>query len=199
MVLGVPLLALLLAAGSASSAQSPVSFEHITKQADTARAADRSNEAIRLYRKGLHLKPTWQDGWWSLASLYYDQDRFTDAELAFRRFVALSPRKGPAEAFLGLCEYETGDYDHALQHFRSWASAGWSGTPELLNVAVFHFALLLTRNGEFVSALYLLAPEAAKVGENPALAEAMGLASLRMRNLPEDYPLEKREMVWLAG
>src|SRR5437899_7359701 len=27
----------------------------------------------------------------------------------------------------------------------------------------------------------------------------MGLASLRMANLPEDYPLERRELVWLAG
>ena len=27
----------------------------------------------------------------------------------------------------------------------------------------------------------------------------MGLASLRMTNLPSDYPKEKREMVWLAG
>jgi tetratricopeptide (TPR) repeat protein len=27
----------------------------------------------------------------------------------------------------------------------------------------------------------------------------MGLASLRMKDLPEDYPAEQREMVWLAG
>lgn len=199
MALGVPLLALLLAAGSASSTNPPASFEQIAKQADTARAADRFNDAIHLYREGLRLKATWRDGWWSLASLYYDQDRFPEAEAAFRHFAALAPGKGPADAFLGLCEYELRDYDQALHHFRSWASASWPGTPQLLDVAVFHFALLLTRDGEFVPALYLLAPEAAKVGENPALAEAMGLASLRMRNLPEDYPQEKREMVWLAG
>ena len=45
----------------------------------------------------------------------------------------------------------------------------------------------------------LIASEAAKAGDNPALSEAMGLASLRVRNLPEDYPPERREMVWLAG
>src|SRR5262249_32250314 len=61
------------------------------------------------------------------------------------------------------------------------------------------FALLLTRDGEFVRALYLLAPEAAKAGVDPTLVEAMGLASLRIRNLPEGYEPQQREMVWLAG
>jgi predicted Zn-dependent protease len=31
------------------------------------------------------------------------------------------------------------------------------------------------------------------------LAEAMGLASLRIKNIPQDYSPEQREMVWLAG
>lgn len=199
MALGVPLLALILAAASAPSDKAPSNFEQIARQAETARTADHLNDAIRLYRAGLHLNPGWREGWWSLASLYYDQDRFSESENAFRQFANLAPPRGPADAFLGLCEYETRDYDRALEHFRRWASADWPGTPELRDVAVFHFALLLTRNGEFVRALYLLAPEAAKGRENPALAEAMGLASLRMRNLPQDYPPEKREMVWLAG
>ena len=199
MALGVPLLALLLAAASAPSDKAPSNFEQIAKQAETARTADHFTDAIRLYRAGLHLNPGWRDGWWSLASLYYDQDRFSESDDAFRHFASLASKKGPADAFLGLCEYETRDYDRALEHFRRWASADWPGTAELRDVAVFHFALLLTRNGEFIRALYLLAPEAAKAGENPALAEAMGLASLRLRNLPEDYPPEKREMVWLAG
>jgi tetratricopeptide (TPR) repeat protein len=31
------------------------------------------------------------------------------------------------------------------------------------------------------------------------LEEAMGLAWMQMKSVPEDYPPEKREMVWLAG
>ena len=105
----------------------------------------------------------------------------------------------PRIAFLGLCEYETGKYDDALAQFRAWAGAGWAGTPELRDVAVFHFALLLTRDGKFVESLYLLATVAPRLGDIPELSEAMGLASLRMRNLPENYPPEMRERVWLAG
>ena len=139
--------------------------------------------------------PSWRD----LGSLFYDQDRFPQAEAAFRRFVSSTRKPGPAYAFLGLCEYETRDYEQSLRHFRSWANHGWAGTPELTDVALFHFALLLTREGRFIEALYLLTTEVQRRGRNPALADAMGLASLRMKNLPEDYPPEDREIVWLAG
>jgi len=196
----LPLVLLSLAMSSwAASPSLQESFEQIAHQAEAARAADRIRDAIDLYKRGVRLHPQWTEGWWSLGTLLYDQDRFPEATLAFQRFAANAPKPGVAYSFLGLCEYESHEYDKALGHFRAWARAGWPGTPQSIDVSVFHFALLLTRDREFVQALYLLATEAQKIGENPTLAEAMGLASLRMRNLPEDYAPEKREMVWLAG
>jgi tetratricopeptide (TPR) repeat protein len=199
MVLVAPLLAFFLTSNQVPQRTPQEAFETIAKRADVARSADRVNDAIELYREGVRLRPSWSEGWWSLGSLLYDEDRFSEAQAAFKRFAAIAPKPGPAYAFLGLCEYETQDYDRALQHFRLWARAGWAGTPELLDVAVFHFALLLTREGRFLEALYLLATEEGKKGSNPALVEAMGLASLRMKSVPEDYPPQRREMVWLAG
>jgi tetratricopeptide (TPR) repeat protein len=182
-----------------SFAAEPATFEQISKQAAKAVAEDRSNDAIHLFRAGLKLHHGWAEGWWSLGTLFYDQDRFPEAAAAFRHFLPLTSKRGPAYVFLALCEYETRDYEESLKHFRAWASSGWPGTRETIDVAVFHFALLLTREGKFVEALYLLTPEVVKMGNTPALTEAMGLASLRMRNLPEDYPPERREMIWLAG
>jgi tetratricopeptide (TPR) repeat protein len=199
MVAVYPLLAFLLLASPAATAQKTGGFERIAQQADVAREADRVQEAIDLYTKGVGLRPRWREGWWALGSLFYDQDRFAEAESAFRHFVAVTPKAGPAYAFLGLCRYETGNDEQALRDFRRWADKGWSGTPELIDVSVFHFALLLTQQGHFVEALYLLATEVQRRGRSPALAEAMGLASLRMKYLPENYPPEQREMVWLAG
>jgi tetratricopeptide (TPR) repeat protein len=192
------LLALLLSTSSAFSSSSPKTFAEIAKQAEVARQQEHLNDAITLYREGLRLRSSWQEGWWWLGSLLYEQDRFPEAEDAFHQFVAIAPKPGPGYAFLALCEYETEHYDKALQHFRLWARKGWGGTPQLIDVAVFHFALLLTRDGDFVQSLYLLGTEASK-SHAPALREAMGLASLRLRNLPEDYPPECREMVWMAG
>jgi tetratricopeptide (TPR) repeat protein len=184
---------------STFSSCSPTAFDQTRREADQARAADRLSDAERLYREGVRLQPSWKEGWWSLGSLLYDEDRFPEAEIAFKRVIALTPKAGPAYAFAALCEYESGEYDRALQHFRTWARSGWGGTPQLVDVGVFHFALLLTREGKFVEALYMLSTEAAKLGSTPALTEAMGLASLRIAKLPGEYPPPQREMVWLAG
>jgi len=199
MVAVFPLLALLLAATPSETAEHPKTFEQLTRQADAAREADKVLDAIDLYSQAVRLRPAWSDGWWSLGSLFYDQDRFPEAESAFRRFAKVAARPGPGYAFLGLCEYENAEYAQALKDFRIWADKGWSGTPELIDVAAFHFALLLSREGRFVESLYLLATEVQRRGRSPALAEAMGLASLRMKSLPEEYPPQSREMVWLAG
>ncbi len=195
----IPVLALLLVASPASPLPAQTDFAQLARQAEAARTAGRIADAINFYNQGVRLRSTWSEGWWWLGSLFYEQDRFPEAQAAFRRFVTTTPKPGPAYAFLGLCEYETRDYDAALKHFRTWASKGWTGSSDLIDVAVFHFGLILTREGRFVEALYLLATEVQRRGENPALAEAMGLASLRMKNIPEDYPPERREMVWLAG
>jgi len=174
-------------------------FDQIARDADAARTADRLQEAIHLYRQSVGLRPSWQDGWWWLGSLYYEQDRFPEAQAALARFVAMAPKPGPAYAFLGLAEYETHDYVLSLEHFRKWALQGSPGTNELIDVASFHWALLLTREGRFLQALFLLTAKAHRRGGSAALTEAMGLASLRMAYLPEEYPAQQREMVWLAG
>jgi len=183
----------------ASAATTPARFEAVARQAESARVQEHVSDAIRLYREGTDLRSSWADGWWYLGSLLYDQDRFAEATAAFQHLLASTTHRGPAYAFLGLCEYETGKDDDALAQFRAWAAAGWAGTPELRDVAVFHFALLLTREGRFIESLYLLATVAPRLGDVPELSEAMGLASLRMRYLPENYPPELRERVWLAG
>lgn len=177
----------------------PKTFETVAKAADQAREADRLNDAIDLYSKAVSLRPSWADGWWWLGSIFYEQDRFSEAETPFRRFIALSAKPAPAYAFLALCEYETQDYPRALHDFQLWAKAGSPGNDALLDVAGYHWALLLTREGRFNEALLLLASKAQKLGASPALTEAIGLASLRMAFLPEEYPQERREAVWLAG
>ena len=199
MLLVLSTLAVLLARSPLTTTPSPTGFEQIAKRADAARTADQIGDAIDLYTQGLHLRPTWSEGWWWLGSLLYDQDRFPEAQTAFTRFVAIAPKPAPAYAFLALCEYETRDYKRALQHFQTWARMGSPGNDALLDVAGFHWALLLTREGRFPQALYLLAAKAAKLGATPALAEAMGLASLCMAAIPEDYLPQHRELVWLAG
>jgi tetratricopeptide (TPR) repeat protein len=186
-------------ASPSTTRQTSGNFETIAKKADQARETDHLNDALTLYQEGVRLRPSWANGWWWLGSILYEQDRFTEAQIPLKRFISVTPKPAPAYAFLGLCEYETGDHQHSLQHFEMWAKAGSPGTDALLDVAGYHWALLLTQQGHFNEALFMLAAKAKKLGPSPALTEAMGLASLRMEELPETYPPEKRESIWLAG
>jgi tetratricopeptide (TPR) repeat protein len=196
----VVLFSLVLSFPSAGVSDTPVkSFETIAREADRARQGDRLSDALNLYSEGLRLRPSWVDGWWWLGSILYEQDRFSEAQAPFKRFIALSTKPAPAYAFLALCEFETQDYPHALDHFELWSRAGSPGNDALLDVGTYHWALLLTRGGRFNQALFLLTAKAQKLGATPALIEAIGLASLRLPFLPENYPPERRESVWLAG
>lgn len=199
MLLDFPLLVLLSVAPPAAPSVPQESFDTVVSEAESARKADRLTEAIARYRQAVSLRPSWDQGWWWLGNLLYEEDRFPEAQIAFAHFSDITPKPGPAWAFRGLCEYETRDDVHAIEHFQRWVDGGFPGSPDLLDVASFHWALLLTRQGQFGKALYLLAGRATRKGESPLLIEAMGLASMRMRNLPEDYPPELREQVWLAG
>jgi tetratricopeptide (TPR) repeat protein len=198
-MLSVLLLASFLLQHSSSAANTDNKFQTIASEADKARESERLNDALNLYSEGVKLRPTWVDGWWWLGSILYEQDRFAEALIPFEKFVALSPNGAPALAFLALCEYETGDYEKSLKHFRMWSRDGSPGNDALLDVAGYRWALLLTRNGQFNQALFILAAKAQKLGPSPNLTEAMGLASLRLSVLPQECPPEKREAVWLAG
>jgi tetratricopeptide (TPR) repeat protein len=191
---------LFLPAATPQNSTAKGGFEQLARRAEAARTGGKFADAIQLYREGLKIRPAWSEGWWGLSSIFYEQDRFGEAAEAFNRFISTSKTDpGPAYAFLGLCEYETGEYRKAAENFGTWVRKGLPGNAQLIEVASFHWTLVLTLEGHFVQALYLLEDKAKRYGITPALVEAVGLASLRMKNVPVNYPPESREMVWLAG
>ena len=99
-------------------------FETLAKSADEARDAGRLDEAVKAYRRALALNPKWAEGWWSLGTLYYDGDRYAEAEMAFGKVVALDPKQGTARAMLGLCEFELGQPERALKDIEAEQDAG---------------------------------------------------------------------------
>jgi tetratricopeptide (TPR) repeat protein len=195
----LPVLVLFAALHSTDSSAAQKSFDEVARQAESARNADHAEGAIALYREGVRMRPSWTEGWGALGNLYYEQDRFPEAKDALTQFVGHATNPGSAWAILGLCDYETHDFDRAEEHFQKWVKAGSPGSEYLIDVVAFHWALLLTRQGHFEKALDLLSGRAKRKGESPVLVEAMGLASSRISALPEDYPPELRERVWLAG
>jgi tetratricopeptide (TPR) repeat protein len=73
------------------------------------------------------------------------------------------------------------------------------GGGPLLDMADFHLALLLTKQGGFEVAQEVLVRVALKVQNNPEMVFGSGLMSLRMAMFPTEVPQGQRDVVKMAG
>lgn len=174
-------------------------FERIAKQAVHARDQNKLEDATRLYREALKLKPSWLEGWWDLGTILYEADRYDEARQSFSRLANLRSDGAPAWAMLGLCEFELRNYEQSLQHLRRAQAIGLRNNAELSSVAEYHLAILHTRFEQYEAGTETLFTMARAGNESPSLIEALGLSVLRMPFLPSDMPPDKREMVLMAG
>jgi tetratricopeptide (TPR) repeat protein len=195
-----PLAVLLLAAAAPGLAQTAgaVSFEEASRRAATARDTDRA-EAIRWYREGVRLRPSWDEGWWYLGALSYEKGDSAQAARAFARFVELKPDSGPGWALLGLAEFERKEYEAALRDLNKGLSLGTVGNAEIRDAVYYRVALLRIRAGEFELAVEPLSVLARANPESPPLVTACGLVLLRLPYLPEAVPADRQELVHAAG
>ncbi len=173
-------------------------FEDLAAQAAQARRGNRIPEAIGLYRQAVELRASWVEGWWFLGTLSYATYQYADCESAFDQFVKLDGKRALAWSLLGLCEFETGKYDPALDHLRT-GLAGKDLAPEVEAGVRFHFGLLLTRAGLFDRGNRELARYARGGAHEPMLIAGLGLNALHQPWLPKDMPAERQDAVMKAG
>jgi tetratricopeptide (TPR) repeat protein len=174
-------------------------FERFVKQADEARVAERFDDAITLYGKALNIKPKWPDGWWYIGAIFYQKDLYPQARDAFQNLVALEPQRAPAWAMLGLCLFQTGDYERAATSLQRGKTLGVNDNPELAGVVRYHIALLYIRFEYFENAFDTLAELLRAGNASPKVVEAFGLTMLRMPYLPNEVPAAQREKILIAG
>jgi tetratricopeptide (TPR) repeat protein len=162
------------------------SFVTLAAKADAARDSDRLDEAIVLYKKALDLRPGWTEGWWSLGTLHYDQNAYLEAARSFEKVIALDSKAGTARVMLGLCEFELGQDDSALEHIQEGNSIGIAADPELRRVMFYHEGVLWQRKGMFQRAQDALYSLCLGGSETEELTETLGMVALRMpdRNPP---------------
>ena len=182
----------LLPESVAAQAKSPAtSFPVLSKKAAEARDADRLDEAVALYKKALTLRPKWEDGWWSLGTLEYDQDRYPQAAQAFERLLAVNPANGTAHAMLGLCQSELGQDEAGLKNLLAAEKLGVTKDEQLRQVALYHMGLLQLRTSRFGVAKETLAALASHKVDTKELTTALGWAALLVR--PQDAPAESTD------
>ena len=188
--LAVPSIAALRAAAVAQArpSQSPPAtassrlFQSLAAQANAARDAQDFDKAVPLFRKALTLQPTWAEGWWSLGTLYYDNNRYALAASAFQKVIALDPRQGTAHAMLGLCQFELGQDASALRNIEVSKSLGIDEDPQLRQVVLYHEGVLLQRAGRFEGAQMALSSLCLSGVKSEELTQTFGMVALRMRD-----------------
>src|SRR5919204_6736265 len=187
------LLVALVSAGSAARAQSPresgndppsaASFDAIRSRAEEARTAGRLQDAIELYRRGVGLHPAWVEGHWYLGTINYELEKYPACRNEFREVVRLQKENGAAWAFKGLCEFQLKNYRIALNDLNK-AHDLRVKDPNLIPVARYHRAILLTRFQQYERAVQAYGTFAREGNASPEIIEGMGLAVLRMPRLP---------------
>jgi predicted Zn-dependent protease len=186
-VLGVPV---------ATGQEQKASFAEIAAKADAAMQAERLDEAAVLYRKAVAMNPTWAEGWWSLGTLEYDRNSYKEAAESFSRLVALQPNSGTARVMLGLCQFELGQDDEALESIQEGQRHGVTSESQLRSVVMYHEGVLLQRKGRFESAEEVLGQLCRQTPYPPEADLAMGAIALRVRDrqLPADGTVDHQVM-----
>ncbi|MGD0578958.1 MAG: tetratricopeptide repeat protein [Bryobacteraceae bacterium] len=196
---GLILALLTLAPPAAAPTAAGLSFASLARQADEARDANRLDQALSLYRQAVKTKPDWDEGWWAIGTIAYDQDKYAECALAFRRFTALKPDFAPAWIMSGLCEYRLHHFASAYQSLLRADALGFQATPDLARAGRLHLVFLLTKNGNFERAIVLCTRLYRNTSITPEIAAAAGIAGLRRTWLPEEVPPADRPLVMAFG
>jgi tetratricopeptide (TPR) repeat protein len=192
---------LILLASLATGQTTTNTFEDLSSRARQAYEVNHVDEAVELYSRAMKLRPDWAQGWWAIGMIEYQRDHYPECRDALTRMVALDASAAAGWALLGLCEFSTKQYDGSFEHLKKahmLVSVRQEGG-ELLDMADYHLAMLLTRQGAFEVAQEVLVKVALKVRSNPDMMFAAGLTGLRMPVLPSDVPVNQREVVTMAG
>jgi tetratricopeptide (TPR) repeat protein len=182
-----------------SAAPKAVNFNQLAREASQARDENRDDEAIRLYKQCLKIKPSWNEGLWYLSTLLYEKEKYPETRDLLRQFVSYDPEAGPGWALLGMSEFQTREYSRALDHLRRARSLGLGDRKEMAQSVAYFAAASLSRLEQFDDAMDLLF-ELVNLGRcDIPIQEAAGLAALRMPLTPAEIPPDRGEMVRTAG
>ncbi|QQS48083.1 MAG: tetratricopeptide repeat protein [Acidobacteriota bacterium] len=176
-------------------------FETIAEAAKDARETGDLDEAIEKYRRGVALRPRWNEGWWYLATILYERDEYEEATRAFKRVVALNPKVGTPLVMLGLCEYRLGRYDDAFTHLQQGKQLGIGNNKDLDRVMRYHEGTLFLLKSDFETAEQVFKSLSFDGFNSQDLIIGTGLAALRISMLPRqiDVGHRDRDMIRRAG
>jgi tetratricopeptide (TPR) repeat protein len=183
-----------------ADAANKAAFRSIAAKAIAARDAERLDDALPLFLKGVALNPDWTEGWWSLGTIYYDNDRYADGSKAFAHVASLQPEDGTTHLMLGLCLYELGQNAEALKHLDLAAKLGIQNASEMEPILIYHQSMIALRIGHFETAnhsLHILARKGTR-SEEADLAFGMSVLLMSPKDLPPAGSAERATVLQLG-
>ena len=188
-----------LASGQRSSTANRPGFDQLLAAGEKARDDNRDDEAIRLLRLALSVKPDSEEGLWYLGSALYEKEQFAEARDVLRQFMTLRPDAGPGWALLGMSEFQLREYRRAMDHLQRAMAQGMGDRAELVRAVYYDVVILLTRFERYDDSMDMLQKMLASGRSDPALLEPAGLAGLRLPYLPAEIPPDQRDLIELVG
>ncbi|GAB4239606.1 MAG: hypothetical protein Kow00109_14450 [Acidobacteriota bacterium] len=185
--------------GEEPSAPEASSRPSVAQSAAAALEQGKTGEALRLYQRGVAANPEWDEGWWWIGVLEYEQRRWAEAVKAFRTVTALQPELGPAWVMTGVCQYQLKKFYRALDNIERGLSLGLGGNAALRFSAFYHKAVLLTRIEEYERAFNILYSLAKQQPNSEQVIAAMGVCILRLPLAPAEVPGPWKDVVRRAG
>ncbi len=191
---------LLVLTASAAFAQTSTKeqFEDLSRRAQAA-LDSHPEDAIRLYKKALEIRPDWPEGWLYMGGALYKLARYAEATDALRKGIGLAPVFANGWALLGLSESQLDDPDQALADIRKGERLGLGGNVQFETAVRVRAAQLLIRSSAFDEAIAQLEPLAKNPNNPPPVEEAMGLCTLASPDDIAQLSAERRAVVDLAG
>ena len=174
-------------------------FNAVAASAAAARQEGDIPKAIALYRKATLKNPEWPDGWWFLGILQYDQNQYESAIDALTHYLQLTPKAAPALALRGICQFNIGAYELALQDLERADSLGAANQPRNAQILYYHEGLLLVHFTRFEEALVKFQMLVQQGDASPDLALAVGLAGLHQNLFPQAVPADQSSLLSAVG
>lgn len=182
-----------------SHSASSLPFETLSKQAIASRDAGQLDQAVVLFKRALKVKPDWDEGWWNVGSIAYDQDKYTECAQSFQRLTVLKPDSAPGWIMAGLCEYGLRNFDSSVRNLLRAEHLGFQGPSELSKSGRLHLALVLIKTGKFEKAINVLSDLTKFDKKTPQIIVAAGTAGVRQPWLPVEVPESERAKVMQLG
>ncbi len=192
----IPAVFLLLFTLAFQTASAP-DFDDLAHRAESLLDTQPAQAAI-LYRQALAIRPSWPEGWFYLGGALYHTGKFAEARDAFRKGIPLAENNGHAWAFLGMCEGELGDAEHALNDIDKGERLGF-GKNCLSKPLCAWKPRCCSRGLRCTIARWPSSSRSARYTSTIPRSPVEGLCLFASADIPEKLSPERRKAVDLAG